>query len=404
MYNKRSILFTGIITLCIIVFNRCINDTPQKKVIITNPNGQEYAGSESCRTCHQAIYDSFSTTMHHLTSGIAFKDYIKGSFKKNENTFEYNDSMKVVMEERKGGLFQAEYINGKAEEAERFDIVIGSGKKGQTYLYWKHNELYQLPVSYFAGVHHWANSPGYPSDKILFSRFIEPRCMECHTTFESDNSLHGDFIPKQIIYGVDCERCHGPGEKHVEFQEANPKAKLARFIINPASLSRQQSLDACALCHSGTMLSMKPSFSFLPGDTLSKYFIKNSARIDSFNLDVHANQYGLLTASKCFRISGTMTCSTCHNTHVKEDGNLITYAQKCMSCHTRPNHSAATLHDKTPSFMMANCINCHMPVSASKNLTLLVSDDSIPSPELVRSHLIGIYSSEKINKFLRTNR
>jgi len=91
--------------------------------------------------------------------------------------------MKLVMEERKSGLYQVVYIKGKEETARRFDIVIGSGKKGQTYLYWYGNELNQLPVSYFASVHRWANSPGFPSETILFDRNIESRCMECHTTF-----------------------------------------------------------------------------------------------------------------------------------------------------------------------------------------------------------------------------
>jgi hypothetical protein len=307
---KRTVLFTSIIALCIIVFNCCVYNDPQTKVIIANSNGEQYAGSEACRTCHSAIYDSFNTTAQYLASGIASKDYIKGSFAKNENMFVYNDSTKVVMEERQAGLYQVAYINGKEERAQRFDIVIGSGKRGQTFLYWRANELLQLPVSYFANVHHWANSPGYPSETIFFDRNIETRCMECHTTFTKD--FVGDYLPNQIVCGVGCERCHVPAAKHIEFHTQNPQEKQGRFITNPASLSRQQRLDVCALCHSGVMQSMKPAFSFLPGDTLSKYFIKNSSRIDSFKLDVHANQYGLLSASKCFRISGTMTCSSCH--------------------------------------------------------------------------------------------
>lgn len=390
---KRTLSLTSILVLCIFVINCCVYNNPQKEIIIANSNGQQYAGSESCRTCHRAIFDSFSTTLHYLASGIASKDYIEGSFAKNENTFVYNDSTKVVMEERQSGLYQVVYINGKEKRAQRFDIVIGSGKKGQTYLYWRGNELYQLPVSYFGSVHRWANSPGYPSDTVFFDRIIEPRCMECHTTYSK--GLLGDYSPNQIIYNVGCERCHGPGEKHIEFQTQNPQYKQGRFITNPASLNRQQRLDACGLCHSGVMQSIKPAFSFLPGDTLSKYFVKNSSRIDSFKLDVHANQYGLLTASKCFRVSGTMTCASCHNTHVKESGNLTVYAQKCMNCHTQINHKPETLQGQTQSFMMSNCVNCHMPVGASKNLTLLVSGDKAPSPELVRSHLIAIYPIEK---------
>ena len=387
------LVFTSTITICIILFNCCIYNSPRKQISIANSNGEQYAGSAACSTCHATICDSFSTTAHYLASGLASKDYIKGSFAKNENTFVYNDSMKVLIEKRKAGFYQVAYVNGKEERSERFDIVIGSGKKGQTYLYWRGNELKQLPVSYLASAHRWGNSPGYPPAIIFFDRNIETRCMECHTTFAKD--FMGGYLPDQVIYGVGCERCHGPAAKHVEFHLQHPGEKQGKFITNPASLNRQQRLDVCALCHSGVLQSIKPAFSFSPGDTLSKYFIKNAYQVDSFKLDVHANQYGLLTASKCFRISGTMTCSSCHNTHVKESGNLIAYAQKCLNCHTQINHSPGTIREESQSFMMANCVNCHMPVGASKNLTLLISRNTSPSPELVRSHFISIYPLKK---------
>ena len=95
-----------------------------------------------------------------------------------------------------------------------------------------------------------------------------------------------------------------------------------------------------------------------------------------------------------FRISGTNGFFMPCNTYVKESGNLIIYVRKKMyepKVILQPNHKQGTLKEETQSFMMANCVNCHMPVGASKNLTLLVSRDRTPSPELVRSHLIAIY-------------
>jgi hypothetical protein len=268
---------------------------------------------------------------------------------------------------------------------------MGSGKKGQTYCYWRDGELYQLPISYFAGNHAWANSPGFSPDKISFSRNIEIRCMECHTTYARELAA-SEYIPGEIIYGVSCERCHGPAAKHVTFHSQHPEERRGRFIINPASLAHQQSLDVCALCHSGTMTAMRDAFSFQPGDTLTNYFLRNTSHIDSFDLDVHANQYGLLTASKCFRMSGkTMTCSTCHDTHKKENGDLVAYGVKCMQCHSDIRHNNCSLKPPAGYSMAANCVNCHMPVKASKNLTLLVNAGSASLPERVRSHLIAIY-------------
>ncbi len=388
--QRRILLVTGFILAAVILFTRCIRDKTGEAKPIVHPNGQRYAGDEACRSCHKAIWDSFLRTAHYLTSRIAEKKYIKGSFAAGENEFVFDAHQKVIMEDHADGLFQTAYRDGQPGESQRFDIVMGSGKKGQTYLYWKDKELFQLPISYFTSRHSWANSPGYSPDRPSFERRIEVRCMECHTGYARRLSAY-EYDADGIIYGVSCERCHGPAGKHVEFQSQHPEERKGRFIVNPAALSRQQDLDVCALCHSGVMKSNSPSFSFLPGDTLSHFFVPNSSHIDSVNLDVHANQYGLLTASKCFRVSGTMTCSTCHNAHVKENGDMAAYGRKCMSCHEPVSHNFCTMAPPPGFSMEANCVNCHMPVRASKNLTLLVAGQHAPSPELVRSHRIAIY-------------
>src|SRR5438045_8937759 len=125
---------------------------------------------------------------------------------------------------------------------------------GQSYLYGKDDHLYQLPITYFTAANAWSNSPGFP-DKVRFDRMITSRCLECHTTFikkiSSPEEENEKFDSQKIMYGVDCEKCHGPAAKHVEFQTQNPKINTAKYIINPAKLSRQQNLDLCALCHGG---------------------------------------------------------------------------------------------------------------------------------------------------------
>ena len=394
--HKLVIVFI-IIVASVFILSQCVQSEQQEKKIIKNLKGQEYAGTQSCRNCHQAIYDSFIATRHHHESEPASEENIRGSFSKDQNIVYLDSSQKVMMEKRAGGLYQVAYINGKEERAERFDITIGTGKHGQTYLYRNYyNELYQLPISYSANTDHWGNSPGYRNDTISFDRIIEARCLECHTTFAKQDLYFG-FDRNQIIYGIDCERCHGPAGSHVEFHTAHTGEKQGKFIINPASLSREISLDVCAVCHSGIMQSKTNAFSFMPGDTLSRHFFRNPKAIDSVTLDVHANQYGLLTASKCFRMSTTMTCNSCHNSHVKENGNLTAYAQKCMNCHSQSNHNFCTLQPTQGFSMEANCINCHMPVKNSKNI--IVSS----LPELVRTHHIAIYP-EATTQWLQLNK
>ena len=146
----------------------------------------------------------------------------------------------------------------------------------------KGNQLFQLPITYFTAANEWSNSPGYP-DKVVFNRPVTSRCLECHSTYVNTISPPKkepeEFDHYQILYGVDCEKCHGPGAKHVEYQTQNPKEIKAKYIINPAMLSRQQNLDLCALCHGGRLQKTNPSFEFIAGDKLSNYFVMDDTSV-----------------------------------------------------------------------------------------------------------------------------
>ena len=117
-------------------------------------------------------------------------------------------------------------------ETQSFDISVGSGYKGQTYLYWRDNKLYQLPISYYTPLNTWCNSPGFPNNYIQFDRIITARCMECHATFASvsGNGDETTFDSSHIIYGITCERCHGPAAKHVAYYSTHSQDTLGRFI------------------------------------------------------------------------------------------------------------------------------------------------------------------------------
>ncbi len=358
----------------------------------------QFAGSAACAKCHQDIYNKHILTAHYLTTRPASEKYIKGSFKPGKNIFAYDTSMVVAMEKRDSGFYQVGYFNGVEKIARRFDIVVGSGSKGQTYLFRINNRLYQLPVSYFTAAKQWANSPLYPVHPVIFNRAITSRCLECHSTYaekiSAPNTDPEEFNIPQMIFGVDCEKCHGPGAKHIEFQTQNPKETTAKYIINPAKLSRQLSLDVCALCHGGRLQKTKPSFQFMAGDSLEDYFAANNAPPNPSDIDVHGNQYGLLRSSKCFLKSNTMTCITCHDTHQNERGKIALFSQRCQSCHNTAQGTFCKVTSVHGAAQTGNCIDCHMPLQASRSITELLPGNTKPTAALIRSHFISIYPDE----------
>jgi len=389
----------SLIAGCGFFFSQCISrqneSVAEKKV-----NFKQFAGSVRCVSCHKRIYDTHIHTAHYNTSQPASAATIKGSFEPGKNSFVYSLRTVVNMEKRDSGYYQVGYTDGIEKVARRFDIAIGSGTKGQTSVYWHSNQLYQLPVTYFTAADQWSNSPGYPM-KATFNRSITSRCLECHTTYVNTLSEPGkepeSFEAASIVYGVDCEKCHGPAAAHVAYQTQHPADTMAKYIVNPALLSRQLQLDACALCHGGKLQKTKPSFEFVAGDTLSNYFSFDTTAPNPDNIDLHGNQYGLMRASKCFRMSETLTCNTCHSPHEKEKGQLALFSQRCTGCHNSDAHGNGKLCKMLASLgnvINTNCIDCHMPARASHAIAVYLPGQSAPTAAFIRSHFISIYPEE----------
>jgi Cytochrome c554 and c-prime len=361
-----------------------------------------YAGTAACVTCHKAIYDSFTATSHWLTSRPAAAEFIKGSFDSGRNQFAYNQFMQVRLEQTPEGFFQTVYINGAPSHNESMDIVVGSGKKGQTYLYWKENLLYQLPVSYYVPTGTWCNSPGYPAGMPRFNRLIPGRCLECHgsgAVIEDVGNNINYFDKSSIVYGVNCERCHGPSASHAAFHQQHPEEKTATKILTRHGLSRQQNLDLCALCHSGIRTQTTPAFMYKVGDRLEDFSLPRYNKDSAASLDVHGNQYGLMTASACFKNS-QMTCSSCHNVHGKEVDEPALFSQRCINCHS--SNAQTTCRVKPPGGLVLsnNCIDCHMPNLPSKAIFLQLEDPGKSTADLVRTHRVAVYP-DAVKEFLK---
>jgi hypothetical protein len=266
--------------------------------------------------------------------------------------------------------------------SEPIAFVIGSGEKGQTYLYWNEDQLFQLPVSYWTKLG-WVNSPGYRDGFADFNRPIIPRCLECHASyFEALPPPVNNYNTADYSLGIQCEKCHGPGREHVERERSKPPLPAGSAILNPARLSRDRQMDLCAWCHAGHGQPLRPSFSYLPGEPLDEY-LRIPPPDPNAPLDVHGNQVELLKQSRCFRFSN-MTCLTCHNVHTTQH-NVTGFSQRCLSCH-KPDSATFARADHP---VTNNCIDCHMP---RQETSLIVFDwkGTQMRPEMT-NHWIKVY-------------
>lgn len=399
--KKNCILFT--IVVLVAFLTSCKNESDE----YIDPRGTDYAGSESCIQCHQTQYEMASKSSHFKATAPAISGNVLGDFDKGNHTFIYDKNTKLVMEKRNDSLYQVLYKNGKEVEAHRFEIVFGT-KHAQTSVYWRDHNTYELPISYYNSINNWATSPGFPADKPYFDRMVVKDCYSCHSSNISSRNINQnsqdknflsieveDIIDKKtIVYGIDCERCHGPAKKHVDFHLKNPDVKTANSITSFKTLNRQQKLDACALCHAGNDgMKMKSRFDFKPGDNLSDFYRNTRSVTDTAQFDVHGNQFRLMSQSKCFIKSEKMDCITCHNPHENASKNLASYSKICMSCHQGLKHDETTLKTMSGSLLANNCVECHMPKKSSGAIKFQISDSKQLSNYILRTHKIGIYSN-----------
>jgi Cytochrome c554 and c-prime len=346
-----------------------------------------YVGDAACRSCHQDKVETFHRTSHYLTSRMPEKDSILGKFTPDANVMKTsNPELFFRMEEKDNGFFQTA-VEGAApfieSRTERFAFVVGSGGKGQTYLFWKGDDLFQLPVSYWTELG-WVNSPGYRDGQANFARPIIPRCLECHGTyFEQLPPPVNRYRKTGFIVGITCEKCHGPGRDHTLRFAAKPAPGVNPAILNPARFSRDRQMDLCAWCHAGHGFPLQPSFSYVPGGTLDRY-LRIPQPDPAAPIDVHGSQVEMLQRSRCFQQSA-MTCLTCHNVHsVQHDASE--FSQRCLTCH-KPG--SATF-PKQGHQAASNCIECHMPMQET-NLIVFDQNGKKARPK-VRSHWIKVYA------------
>ena len=345
------------------------------------------AGDTACLSCHQQ-QANFERTAHRLTSRLPTRASILGSFRHGENVLRTaNLYLYFRMDSTATGFYETAVL-GRAPDtsiySQRIAYVTGL-RKGQSYLYWLGDQLYELPVSYWTGLG-WVNSPGYPDGRPNFERPIPPRCLECHASgFQAvaDSNVINRYRPTGAMLGITCETCHGSGRDHVTRERSLLRTLLPRAIVSPARLPRAQQLDGCALCHGGTAPLRTAPFSYVPGQPLEQRFALSTAP-DSGAIDVHGNQAALLERSRCFR-SSQMTCATCHDVHL-EQRDIVAHSGRCLTCHTVQNCGLFPRHGPE---LIGRCVDCHMPLQTSTRLSSTYLGHRL-RPQ-VRTHWIKVY-------------
>ncbi|HET8773743.1 MAG TPA: hypothetical protein VFP80_08130, partial [Thermoanaerobaculia bacterium] len=256
---------------------------------------------------------------------------------------------------------------------QKVDWILGSGHHARTYLYaTPGGELYQLPISWYTATREWRMAPGYDrADHDGVTRRVRHECMFCHNAYAAVGQDKLSYwrpqtFPARLPEGIGCQRCHGPGAKHVE-------AKTRDTIVNPARLGTRLRNDICYECHlqptviiAGMRKFGRDIYSFRPGQPLDEYAHRidideeGVPRGERFEINHHPYR---LEQSRCFTESnGRLSCLTCHDPHRKAT-DAAHYRKACLSCHQAPHR------------VNEDCTSCHMPKRRPQDVVHTVMTD-----------------------------
>lgn len=362
-----------------------------------------YVGDAACVHCHVKESDSYAHTAHRAASALPSERSVLGRFGSGGNVLTISDEAKnpefpslFFMMEKSGSGFFETAVTGWGKEMhkrrESIDVVTGSGTRGQTYLYWQGDKLFELPVSYWSDGKRWVNSPGYADGTADFARPVNPGCLECHASYiaaASNDTMTNTYVRGSLVTGIGCESCHGGGAAHVAKYAGGAAHASDSATLNPAKFTRDLQVDACAVCHSGIQRrALLPAYSFVPGRPLKDYFEAMPGEAAE-HPDVHGNQVGLLQRSKCYQNSATLSCSTCHNVHEPERA-AATYSEKCMTCHQWQSCGESKTMGAA---IKTKCIACHMPVEETKVIASETAGQTVRAR--MRNHWIKVYPMAK---------
>jgi tetratricopeptide (TPR) repeat protein len=351
-----------------------------------------YVGMGACTDCHAERVAEFRTTSHYRACRRPTDGPMPPGFAAGRGTHRTHDpALRFEMTQSGGDYFQNAVRTtpaGEKRSSARIDFVYGAAKADEVFFSWRGERLYELTAVWLHPLNRWANASYNPHGTGEFLREATPRCLECHNTYmEHVPGTRNEYKRNNLVLGVTCEKCHGPGREHVAFHVANPNAETGKAVVHPGRLSRERLLDVCTQCHGNAVRHRGPAFAYRPGEPLENFY---RTLITKHPEDDHvANQIQYLRQSKCFQRSDALTCVTCHDPHrphAADDPNAARNA--CLNCH---QPAACGEHNRLPAAVRANCVGCHMPQRVWINVHFHTSDDRYVPPIRRYQHRIAVY-------------
>ncbi|MEE8170582.1 MAG: multiheme c-type cytochrome, partial [Phycisphaerae bacterium] len=354
-----------------------------------------YAGSATCRACHERQYQEWRTSNHALAErmpdpaldepAFAARGTIRHGSVTSDARRRGGGGYELVTQGRDGLVrpFAIERVLGHSPLRQYLVEAAGGRYQVTELAYDPHrSEWFDVFGEEDRKPHEW----GHWTNRGMTWNSM---CADCHNT-----NLHKNYDAATDSYhttkaemGVGCEACHGPSAAHVDWQRKSaadvarqrddPMLSDYRRLNQPALL-----VDACGSCHSRRSELRE---AFTPGEPFLDSFMPALPDHDETwyaDGQVHEEDYVYASFLMSRMYAEGVTCLDCHRPHGL--GLLSSGNELCLRCHAgKIDPAAHSLHD--PGGAGGQCVNCHMPhTTYMRRHPRRDHGFTIPDPQLTR--------------------
>jgi thioredoxin-like negative regulator of GroEL len=357
------------------------------------PEKASYAGSHSCRECHESFYRKWEPSHHGKAMQPVTPRFVKESLTPLAQPI-------LIGKNRYGVDLDARKLTETSEDGKtkRYPMLHVLGGKNVFYFLTllDKGKLQVLPLAYNVRDRAWFNTTG-----SMIRHFVEAgdqaldwhdpmltfntACFSCHVS-----QLAKNYDLTRDVYrtvwrepGISCESCHGPGEAHNRVCRALPQgvAPTNLCLTSWRTFTPEQVNNACAPCHA----KMHPlTTAFVPGEPYFDHYdlvCLENADFSADGRDLGENYtYTQWLMNPCAR-KGRLSCTHCHTSSGRYRFATNDVNQACAACHA-DKAKRIVAHSRHPALgATGKCIACHMPTTQFAGMRR--SDHSLrpPCPE-----------------------
>ena len=334
-----------------------------------------FAGAVTCGKCHANVSHTWAGSRHSKMVQPATTASVVGDFGRGTVTLRGS----VYRFRAQAGAFYIteSYLTGKPQE-HRVQYTLGNRRIQHYLTTLADGRIIVLPPTWDVLRKNWFHNLDIDDPEEAPGTQVQiwnKSCYGCHVSQEQKNfsAEKNSYQTGWLDFGINCERCHGPGAEHAAFYaKPNHQGKPAQDVVLQTRLGAARNTAVCAQCHSFRDILVD---GFVAGDDYFDHFLpilefsQPAGEDPTYYPDGRPRRFSTdafgFWQSECY-LKGKATCLDCHvvphNTDVDKNPQLKPEVNGlCTRCHQAEGAALTSHTHHAEKSTGSSCVECHMP-------------------------------------------